>query len=215
MILKPLSFYDVEQNSEEWFDMRAGIVTSSSLSKVMANYGKAFGEPAKRLAVDIATGRLTGKPSQSSYSNSSMDRGHEQEPIARAKYEDQTFCEITNGGFYSNGTVGCSPDGHVDDNLIEIKSVLGNIHYQNLCRQNVDPAYKWQCYGSLRFTGKEWLDFVSYSADFPEDKQLFIFRVYSETLSDEFSMIDERLEQFLELVDKTQDNINSLDYMVA
>ena len=34
--------------------MRAGRLTSSKLGTVMANLGKAFGEPAKKYAVDIA-----------------------------------------------------------------------------------------------------------------------------------------------------------------
>ncbi len=35
-------FHDIEQNSDTWFDMRGGKLTSSNLGKIMANYGKAF-----------------------------------------------------------------------------------------------------------------------------------------------------------------------------
>ena len=76
-------FYDVEQNTDAWLQLRAGKLTSSNLGKVMANYGKAFGDPAKKLAVQIAIEQITGKPQESGYSNDHMDRGHEQEPIAR------------------------------------------------------------------------------------------------------------------------------------
>ena len=37
-------FIDIEQNSDEWYELRAGKLTSSKLGLVMANYGKAFGE---------------------------------------------------------------------------------------------------------------------------------------------------------------------------
>ena len=47
-------FHDVIQNTEEWFDLRAGKLTSSSFSKIMANEDKAFGNPAKDYAVRIA-----------------------------------------------------------------------------------------------------------------------------------------------------------------
>ena len=69
-------FHDVEQNSEEWFELRAGRLTSSNMGKVMANYGKAFGNPAKQLASKIAVELITGKPMDSnSFSNAHMERG--------------------------------------------------------------------------------------------------------------------------------------------
>ena len=104
-------FHDVEQNTDEWLDMRIGKLTGSGCSKIMANYGKAFGEPAKKAAVQVAVEQLTGKRSISScYSNEHMERGHEQEPIARALYEDKYFIDVTNGGFFDCGNTGCSPD---------------------------------------------------------------------------------------------------------
>ena len=94
-------FHDVDQNTDEWFAMRAGLLTSSKLGTIMANYGKAFGEPAKKYAVNIAIEQITSKPIASSYSNEHMERGHEQEPIARMLYEEETFSEVSNGGFLS------------------------------------------------------------------------------------------------------------------
>lgn len=91
-------FHDIEQNSQEWYDLRAGKITSSSLSKVMANYGKAFGEPAKNYAADIAIGQITGSATESHYSNDHMERGNEEEPIAIMQYEDEYFCSVDNGG---------------------------------------------------------------------------------------------------------------------
>ena len=69
---------DCQQNTDEWLDMRAGKVTGSAIGKIMANYGKSFGEPAKKLAVDIAVERITGKRiTTNDYKNSHMERGHE------------------------------------------------------------------------------------------------------------------------------------------
>jgi len=76
-------FHDVDQNTDEWFAMRAGLLTSSKLGTVMANYGKAFGDPAKKYAVNIAIEQITGQPIPSTFSNDHMERGHEQEPVAR------------------------------------------------------------------------------------------------------------------------------------
>ena len=98
--VEAFKFVDVEQNSDEWFSLRGGKLTSSKLGTIMANYGKAFGEPAKKYAVNIAIEQITGNPISSDYSNDHMERGHEQEPVARMLYEQETFCNVTNGGFW-------------------------------------------------------------------------------------------------------------------
>ena len=208
-----LDFYDVEQNTDEWFQMRSGKLTSSKLGTVMANYGKAFGEPAKKYAVNIAVEQITGNPISSSYSNEHMERGHEQEPIARMLYEEETFCNVSNGGFYGSDSIGCSPDGLVFDcGAIEIKSVISSVHYANVKRQGLDPAYKWQCYGNLMFTGREWLDFVSYCADFPEGKRLYTHRIFKDKSIEEFAMITKRIEEFIKLVSESKTLIEQSNY---
>lgn len=199
-----MQWHDIDQNSEEWLDLRVGKLTGSNLSKVMANYGKPFGDPAKRLAVTIAMEQVTGRRSlNEGYSNSQMERGHIQEPIARRQYEDQTFCEVTNGGFFDCGRLGCSPDGLVyDDGLIEIKSVLGPVHYANIKRGGLDPAYKWQVYFNLMTSERDWIDFISYCADFPEQTQLYIHRVYSDECKEQFDMLRVREYQFFDMVEE-------------
>ena len=199
-----MNWVDVEQNTDEWLDMRIAKVTGSAVGKIMANYGKAFGEPAKKAAVTIARELVTGKRSLiDGYSNAHMERGHEQEPIARALYEDLTFCNVTNGGFYDNGLTGCSPDGLVNnDGLIEIKSVIDTTHFATMQRNSFDPAYKWQLYFNLKESGREWIDFVSYCADFPEKTQLFTHRIHA-SLSDEmFTKIEVRLLEFETLINQ-------------
>jgi len=208
-----LKFYDVKQNSEEWYKLRSGKLTSSNLPKIMANLGKAFGEPAKKYAVNIAIEQITGEPIASTYTNEHMQRGHEQEPIARMLYENEHFCDVDNGGFFGSEFIGCSPDGLISkDGLIEIKSVIGSVHYANVKRQNVDPAYKWQVYGNVMLTGREWIDFVSYCADFPEDKQLFTHRVFAKDLEDEFKQLNERIAEFKTLVETTKKTIIETSY---
>lgn len=210
------NFHDVEQNTDEWMALRCGKLTSSNLKTVMANYGKAFSDTAKKLAVSIATQQITGKQDQSGFSNSHTERGHEQEPIARRLYEECFFCDVQDGGFFSSDFLGCSPDGLVcDDGLIEIKSVLGYAHFQNVKRGAVDPAYKWQNVGNVKFTGRKWIDFISYSADYPDDKQLFVCRRYAKDMKEEFEQIDIRVKAFKSLVDDCKAKINNGDYVVG
>lgn len=201
-----MKFHDIEQNTDEWLDLRVGKLTGSGASKVMANYGKAFGDPAKKLAVSIAREQITKKRSLAeSYSNAHMDRGHEQEPFARALYEEQYFVDVTNGGFFDDGILGCSPDGLVgNDGVIEIKSVLDHVHYANIKRGGVDPSYKWQLFYNLMVTQRDWIDFVSYCADFPEETQLYIHRINKNDCLEEFGMMAHRITEFFKLTEEVK-----------
>lgn len=201
-----MQWHDIEQNTDEWLDLKTGKLSGSSMSKVMANYGKPFGDPAKKLAVTIAREQVTGKRSLAdSFSNAHMERGHEQEPLARALYEEETFTEVTNGGFFDCDHLGCSPDGLVyQDGLIEIKSVIDHVHYSNIKRGGVDPAYKWQIYFNLMTTEREWIDFVSYCADFPDQTKLYTHRVYKDECKEQFEMINDRVKEFFKLVDEAK-----------
>jgi len=197
-------WHDVEQNSDTWLDLRCGKVGGSSMSKVMANLGKAFGPPAHDLAVQIAIEQITGKRQESTYTNAHMDRGHEQEPIAKALYEQEYFCEVQNGGYFdSEDITGVSPDGLVDDDgAIEIKSVIQSVHFATVQRGKFDPSYKWQLYSELLLTGRDWIDFISFCATFPEGKRLFVDRIYRKDCGEQFEMINTRIAEFKELVDE-------------
>ena len=208
-------FHNVEQNTDEWLQLRCGKLTSSSLGSVMANYPKAFGEPAKKLAIEIAIEQITGKYTESGYSNDHMSRGHEEEPLARALYEEENFCEVTNGGFFDGGFFGASPDGLVgDDGVIEIKSAIPSMHFARVKRQGLDPSYKWQCVANLKHTERDWMDFISYCGSFPPEGRLYVCRLHKGVCANEFQMIDERIETFKRLVEDSKNLINESNYRI-
>jgi hypothetical protein len=210
-----LQFKDVKQNTEEWELLRVGKITSSALSCAMANYGKAFGEPAKKYAVSIALGQITRKVDPMGYSNEHMERGHEDEPLAKMTYEAQTFTIVKNGGFFFDGDIGCSPDGLISTTgAVEIKSAIPSIHYERIRKQSFDTAYKWQLISNMKIPGLEWIDFVSYCKSFPDDKKLFIARMYAESFKAEYRMIDTRLDEFRELIEETKQTILNNDYQI-
>lgn len=203
-------WHDVVQNTEEWNDLRLGIVTCSNLSCIMANYGKAFGKPARRYALKIALEIATDKRSEFGFKNLDMERGHEQEPIARYLYSHETFLDVTNGGFFDNGRYGASPDGLVgSDGIIEIKSVIPETHYENMKRRAPDPAYKWQYIGHLDCTGRDWVDCISFCSDFTEEKKLIINRIYRGDCDKDFEMLCSRLNEFFVLIKSTLDEIQA------
>ena len=205
-------FHDVEQNTDEWLDLRSGLINSSSLACIMANYGKAFGDPAKEYAADIAATQLAGKRfPYHGFKGKHMERGHEQEPFARRAYELKEFAVVSEGGFFENGIMGSSPDGLVDDDgAIEIKSVIPKVQFKTLKRESFDPAYRWQLSCNLKMTGRDWIDYVSYCHDFVgtglEHKSLFTIRLHrdSEKIQKDFEMIDLRVSEFLDLIEKSK-----------
>ena len=211
-------FYDIQQNSDEWEQLRGGKLTQSNLGTVMANYGKSFGEPAKRYAHNIALEQITGVKLASGYCSPDMKRGTLEEPIARLHYENYTFTEVLNGGFYMTDFMGSSPDGRISDiGAIEIKSVLASTHFDNIKRETFDPANKWQLYGNLKCMSEytnsiEWIDYISFCSEYPEDKKLFINRIYKKNLQKEFDMIDTRVNEFKELVLLSKDIILNNKY---
>lgn len=201
-------WHNVEQNTDEWQALRCGIVTASNFGPVMANEPNAFGEPAKRYALQLALERITGKKAAQGFSNEHTERGHEQEPFARLLYEQEHFCDVNNGGFFQRGNVGDSPDGLIKPNgCLELKSVIAPVHYANLRRGAIDPAYKWQIIGHIWLTERDWCDFGSYCAEFPEDKQLIVYRTERADLVDKIELLETRLVKFEELVLKTIEEI--------
>lgn len=196
-----MRWHDVEQNGPEWDALRLGKATASNYGKFMANYGKAFGDPAIRYALQLALERVTGTKSEHSFKSDDMERGHEQEPIARMLYEEQTFSDVTNGGFFDCGEWGDSPDGLIDDDgVLEIKCVIAPVHRETIRRGRFDPAYKWQLVGHLDATGRDWVDFASYCSDYPEHRQLVVYRTYRGEVETELAQLAERRAEFLELV---------------
>lgn len=200
---------DVEQNTDEWLDLRMGKATASNFGCFMANEGKSFGDPAKRYALQIALERINGRRESGGFSNDHTERGHAQEPIARMLYEDESFVDVTNGGFFDCGEYGDSPDGLVgDDGVIEIKSVIASVHYATLQRGSFDPAYKWQLIGHLDCTGRDWVDFVSYCEEFPIGKQLITYRLEAKDFQDEIQRLRDRRELFLaSIVAEVENNL--------
>ena len=190
--------HNIDQNTEEWFEARRGVVTASNFATIMANYGKAFGNPALQYAMKVA---IEGKTNRSidGFKNEWMERGIELEDDARQLYSDMTFTDVKPGQFWTEGRFGASPDGLAEEGLIEIKCPKYSTHFNQIIKGGYDTAYKWQIMGQMWITDTPWCDFVSYCPDFPQNKQLYIFRVERDQ-AEEARMI-ERLNEFITVVD--------------
>lgn len=201
---------DVEQNSEEWFNLRMGKITSSNFDKIMANEGKSFGNPAieyaQKVALEIVTGNLD---ETASYSNSYMERGQDLEPIALQEYEAEYLYSVGNGGFNmsEDKRLGDSPDGIVENGCIEIKSVIPKTQWKRIKSNPFDTSYKWQVYGHILIGGYDWCDFISYCPEMPENKRLIVTRIHKD--EEMIERLSNRLELFIKEVDKHVQILNS------
>lgn len=167
---------DIIQGSEGWHKLRAGVLTASNFSKVIA---KGEGKVRKSLMLDMAAERLSGEP-QESFENEWTIRGTTIEPDARAGYAMLTNEPVREVGFVfldEHRLIGCSPDALVgDDGGLEIKCPKCKTHIEYLLAGKVPPQYVAQVQGSLWVTGRKWWDFVSYCPSIA-DNPMFRIRV--------------------------------------
>ena len=195
-----LVIHDLPQGSPEWFDLRAGMITASGMKNVLAKgKGKTRKTYMYKLIGEVFTGEYT-----EGFSNAHTDRGHELEPEARALYESELDCVVSECGFMveTDINVGYSPDGVTDDGLLEIKTRLPHLMAETLDTQKVPSEHKAQIQCGLWVTGKEWLDFVAYWPGMP----VFIQRV---TRDDEYiKTMGSECEQFYSEMNEIMDRIS-------
>lgn len=182
-MIRLFTVIEAEQRSPEWFAARAGRLTGSCASDMMATV-KSGGEAAARrdLRLRLALEQLTGAPQEDDFVNADMRRGIEMEPEAFAAYEALTGEMAERTGFLSHSElmVGCSLDGHVGDfeGIVELKVPRSATHFRYLRAPGVLPAeHKYQVLHNLFVTGAQWADFVSYDPRFPEPLRIFRVRV--------------------------------------
>lgn len=168
----------INQGSQEWHELRLGKITASRIADVIAQIKT--GEAASRAdyRIELVCERLTGKPTES-YINADMERGIELEQFARASYEVETGQFVRQVAFVDHPSIemsGASPDGIIDDGLIEIKCPKAKTHIKYILDDKVPTKYMPQMAWQMACTGAKWVDFVSWCPDLPENMQIFIKR---------------------------------------
>jgi len=169
--------HNVEQNTDEWLQLRLGIITASNVNKIVTATGKpAKNESMRQYAAQLAAQRIT-KRIEDNFQTWDTLRGHLQEDIARDYYSDN-YAPVEKCGFITNDslgfTIGCSPDGLVDcDGGIEIKSRLAKFQVETIVADEVPREFVNQVQTFLLVSGRDWCDFVQYSNGMP----LYVKRV--------------------------------------
>ena len=167
--------HNVEQNTEEWMELRAGKPTASNAAKLVTSKGepsKSMPEYAIQLAADLYAG-VAGLDQWRG--NASTERGHEMEDRARAYYENSfPDREVTRVGFITDDdeSCGCSPDSLVDDDgVLEIKCQEAKGHIATLLyykkHGHQTSVHVAQPQGQILIAERDWTDLLYWHPELP------------------------------------------------
>jgi len=210
-------FYDINQLTDEWLQLKLGILSASILKNVItAKTLKVSASKTNRLFYDeILAQRIDGEIDRDSFTSYAMQRGLDDEPYAIKQYEDEYGKKVRRCGFVINKTLGFpfgySPDGLVgDDGLIEIKSREPKYQIQTILdhmagrSEDIIPSeFMMQIQTGLFVSGRKWCDFISFCNGF----QMVRIRVYpipdfQEAIKEAASDFEDVLEDNMKLYQK-------------
>lgn len=212
-----MKIIDCEQGSEEWKRVRAGKVTASRISDMIATT-KSGAEAAGRrnYRAQLVAEILTGEPYMEGYQSAEMKWGIEQEPYAAAAYELEHSFDVpcTRVGFVIHPTIdraGCSPDRLVGDRgMVQFKCPNTATHIEYLLAKRIPPEHEPQLWWELACTGRDWIDFVSFDPRMPKKFRLFVARMQFVAAEPRIRYITAEVKSFLEEVDLYVNRVNSL-----
>jgi hypothetical protein len=170
-------YHDVLQGSEEWANLRTGLITASEVKLLVtpATLKAAANDKAKAHLWELLAQRISNYVEPHFYGDDQL-RGHEDEVEARRLYA-ANIGPVEEIGFITNDkwgfTLGYSPDGLIEDRTaaIECKSRRQKYQVQTIVewhKDSVIPAdYLLQCQTGMLVGELNYVDLVSYSGGLP------------------------------------------------
>lgn len=169
----------IDQGAEAWKRLRMGYFTGTTAETLLPLARGGYSKEREASIFRVASEVLTGKPAPGIRATGDMLTGVEREPYARMAYEARTDRVVQEVAFIKHDwmRVGCSPDGLMpaEKRGVEFKSPRASTHLKYLLAGCCPPEYRTQVQLCLWLTGYQAWDLCSYSPEFPEDLQLFIF----------------------------------------
>jgi hypothetical protein len=171
-----VKIHEVFQGSVQWLQLRAGIPTASEWEALVSpkweiRKGKM---PETYLSIKAAE-RWRGGPLPG-FSSFATKQGKLREERALPAFElEYKLPRLQRPGFITNNaditqadTIGCSPDGMMDDGCgVEAKCPEPHTHVKWLRGNKIPDEHLAQVYGSMLVTGARKWTFYSYCAKFP------------------------------------------------
>lgn len=198
-----MKLHTMAQKSSEWLQKRKGVVTGTSLKALMSTR-KTTQEDAM---FELIAERLTVGVDDGPY-ESPMDRGNRLEPMARTAFELVSGKKIEQYGFLESDRsqfIGYSPDGLVADSDesedIEIKCPMGKNYVKMWFTNDWADEYEWQMVHGFVVNPKlKKRFFILYNPDIPAHP-LHIIEVTREEVQERIDQANEKLDEFLPMVD--------------
>ena len=162
---------DIAQGTEEWHQLRCGLLTASQMNLILTPTLKvANNEKTRAHLYELLAQRITGYV-EPVFESFDMLRGKMDEVNARGIYA-RTYGDVDEVGFIINDRwgfrLGYSPDGLVGaDGLIEIKSRRQKYQVQTILVGEVPDEYMLQIQTGLLVSERKWCDFVTYCGGLP------------------------------------------------
>jgi predicted phage-related endonuclease len=210
--------YDIEQGTDEWHELRRGVLTSTAIKTLITPTGKLANNDTTRSHVyEVAAQRINGR-TEESYTSFDMMRGHTEEILARDLY-GKHYAPVTECGFITNDSlgfaVGYSPDGLVgEDGLIEIKSAKAKIQVRRIVDGEIPNEHIAQVQTGLWVTGRKWCDFISYS----NGMKMQVVRVeanedYHELIEQAAKEFEDKVAEVIEAYNKNSKEFHLAEYI--
>lgn len=165
---------DMEQGSEAWLNLRAGMPTGTGAKKLVTSQGKES-KSLPDYALELAGDLYAGKKLDAFEGNVWTDRGTELEDSARSLYEMVNDCEVEEVAFCTDDSDrwGMSPDGFVGkDGLVEFKCLKATNHIKAIMyydKHKKPPTdYIAQIQMQMFVSSRKWCDLVMFHPDLPE-----------------------------------------------
>lgn len=166
------TYAHIEQRSDEWHALRRGILTASTIGRLITPKTRqvAANPESRALTAQLAAERLAGF-TEENYVTNAMWRGIDDEPRAVEQYSKDHH-PVTPMGFmirqWPTFKLGYSPDGMVgDDGLIEVKSRSPKEQVKVVIEAEIPAEHLAQLHCGLLVSGRAWVDYVSYCGGLP------------------------------------------------
>lgn len=199
----------IQQGTHEWRLLRAGNATASRIADIIAKTKTGYSTSRENYATELVIERF-GVISDG-FTNAAMQHGTECEPFARATYEAINRVMVSEVDYVPHPSIkraGASPDGIVDEGLLEIKCPDSKTHFNYLVANEVPEKYKPQMAWQMACTGAKWCDFVSFDNRVNDELQYFQIRYNRDDVY--IAMLEKEVTAFLEEVDAKYNQLNQI-----
>ena len=198
-----VNFLTLEQGTDEWFEVRQGVVTGSRCSPVFSSSEKGLDTLSTKLVSEI----ICDKPNFEGYMSKEMEWGKLNEEAALSAYSLQHLKsgkEITKRGFIFRDErlrEGCSPDGIIveDRTVLEVKCPSSKVFTEILLYNRLPPSWEKQAMFNI------WvMDYLTAYVIVYDPrvllKKMVVFAFYRDL--NQFAVIESNLEKIHALVDE-------------